>query len=122
MTRTLIATLALALFAGMAYGASVNIGSLGAETPERTITSTGTIANSVFSDGTVDGDANVDSTADITVAWDMTLKSTTLIGASRRVLWEMGGGATGFAATWTDAGVFVQVQDTSPNPDIQLGG
>ena len=118
----LAATLGFALVATASNAATVTSGALGDQTPERTINSTGSIAATVFSDSPVDGDANVDSTADITIAWEMTIKTTTITGGSRRTFVELGGGGNGFSVTWTGPNVFVQSQDLGVAPTSQIGG
>ncbi|NWK56158.1 PEP-CTERM sorting domain-containing protein [Verrucomicrobiaceae bacterium N1E253] len=102
------------------HAATTTIDNLDALTATHTITSKGTIANSVFTDTSVnDGDANVDDNADITLAWEMTLlKTTPSPTGTRRSIVDLGGGTNGLSVTWYNGTIFAQVQQ-SPS---QVGG
>ena len=92
--------------------ATISLTDLGSQSATNTINTTGTIANGTYNDGTVDGDSNVASTADITFAWEMTLKRTEPqpIG-SRRVIAEFGGGnGTGLSVTWFGDSIYASVE------------
>lgn len=113
--HTNVIILFTALACTTVHAATLNIADLPSQTADFSMAAPGNIANSIYTG------APVDSTADGTFAWEMTIRSLNPI-ASRRTLVDMGGGVIGFSVTWTNAGIFAQIQDTTPNPDSKLGG
>ena len=117
--RTLVIMMAAGmLLAGQAaHAVTVEVDQLGSQTVTRS-NGTGSIASSQYNDNAIDGDTVVSSNADITFAFEMTIKD--LTPASNRSLFEFGGGnGTGFSLLHRGIGDFtLQVEQGTK----QIGG
>ncbi|MCP5538262.1 MAG: sulfatase-like hydrolase/transferase [Akkermansiaceae bacterium] len=113
----------LAAVTTMAAAGEVAIQQLGTLTPQYSRVAYGEIAATQFADteqGTIDGDDVLDTTADITIAWEMSLKALSPNDA-RDFIFSLGNGdSSGLSLFWKDSDDTFYLQAESGA--TQLGG